>query len=105
LSTYTQAWAQDATAKDDTNLIEIVVTGQRAALIRAEEIKKEAVGVVDSVSAEEAGKFPDANVADALQRVPGLSIDRSGGPFSTNGGDSSQVTIRGFGPNFNNVLL
>ena len=107
LSTYSQAWAQEATAKahDDSNLDEITVTGQRAALIRAEDIKKEAIGVVDSVSAEEAGKFPDANVADALQRVPGLSIDRSGGPFSTNGGESSQVTIRGFGPNFNNVLL
>ena len=107
LSTYAQAWAQEATAKahDETNLEEITVTGQRAALIRAEDIKKEAIGVVDSVSAEEAGKFPDANVADSLQRVPGLSIDRSGGPFSTNGGESSQVTIRGFGPNFNNVLL
>jgi TonB-dependent receptor len=107
LSTYTQALAQEATAKahDETNLEEITVTGQRAALMRAEDIKKEAIGVVDSVSAEEAGKFPDANVADSLQRVPGLSIDRSGGPFSTNGGESSQVTIRGFGPNFNNVLL
>jgi TonB-dependent receptor len=106
LSTYMQAWAQDATAKPkDMNLEEIVVTGQRAALIHAEEIKKESVGVVDAVSAEDAGKFPDENVADSLQRVPGLSIDRSGGPFSRNGGESSQVSIRGFGPNFVNVLL
>jgi len=94
------------TAPDaDQGLTEIVVTGQRAALIRAEEIKKQAVGVVDAVSAEDAGKFPDENVADSLQRVPGVSIDRSGGPFSSNGGESSQVSIRGFGPDFVNTLL
>jgi iron complex outermembrane receptor protein len=98
------ACAQTA-PEPDQNLTEIVVTGQRAALIRAEEIKRLAVGVVDSVSAEDAGKFPDENVADSLQRVPGVSIDRSGGAFSINGGESSSVTIRGFGPQFVNTLL
>jgi iron complex outermembrane recepter protein len=94
------------TAPDaDQGLTEIVVTGQRYALRRAEEIKRMEVGVVDAVSAEDAGKFPDENVADSLQRVPGVSINRSGGPFSTNGGESSQVSIRGFGPNFVQTLL
>src|SRR5438477_2414340 len=60
-------------------LEEVVVSGQRAAIRRAEDIKLNAVGVVDAVSAEEAGKFPDQNVADALQRVPGVAVDRSGG--------------------------
>jgi len=79
-------------------LQEVVISGQRAAIRRAEDIKLNAVGVVDAVSAEEAGKFPDQNVADALQRVPGVAVDRSGG-------ESSQITIRGFGPDFVNVVL
>ena len=69
----------------------IVVNGQRAAIRRAEDIKLNSVGVVDAVSAEEAGKFPDQNVADALQRVPGVAVNRSGG-------ESSQITVRGLGP-------
>ena len=79
-------------------LQEVVISGQRAAIRRAEDIKLNAVGVVDAVSAEEAGKFPDQNVADALQRVPGVAVDRSRG-------ESSQITIRGFGPDFVNVVL
>jgi len=79
--------------KKATNLTGISVTGQLAALQRAQAIKQNAVNVVDSVSAEEAGKFPDPNVADALQRVPGVSVNRSGG-------ESSQIAVRGFGPDF-----
>ena len=85
-------------AEDTGPLAEIVVNGQRAAIRRAEDIKMNSVGVVDAVSAEEAGKFPDQNVADALQRVPGVAVNRSGG-------ESSQITIRGFGPDFVNVTL
>jgi TonB-dependent receptor len=86
-------------ATDDTGGVEeIVISGQRAAIRRAEDIKLKSVGVVDAVSAEEAGKFPDQNVADALQRVPGVAVNRSGG-------ESSQITVRGFGPDFVNVTL
>ena len=86
-------------ATGDTGaLTEIVVTGQRAAIRRAEDIKLNSVGVVDAVSAEEAGKFPDQNVADALQRVPGVAVNRASG-------ESSQITIRGLGPDFVNVVL
>ena len=96
-----------------TQMAEISVTGQLAAIMRAESIKRDAIGVVDSVSAEEAGKFPDSNVADALQRVPGVSVDRgstagrggNGGTLSAVGGESSQVSIRGLGPTFVGVLL
>lgn len=76
----------------------VVVTGQRAALRRAQAIKQNAAGVVDAISAEEAGKFPDQNVADSLQRVPGVSVNRGGG-------ESSRVTVRGLGPQFVNVLV
>jgi TonB-dependent receptor len=96
-----------------TQMAEIAVTGQLAAIMRAESVKRDAIGVVDSVSAEEAGKFPDSNVADALQRVPGVSVDRgstagrggNGGTLSAVGGESSQVSIRGLGPTFVGVLL
>ncbi|HUB88959.1 MAG TPA: hypothetical protein VMA74_04430, partial [Dyella sp.] len=54
--------------KKSTSLTAITVTGQLAAIQRAQSIKQDAVNVVDSISAEEAGKFPDPNVADALQR-------------------------------------
>lgn len=84
--------------KQTVNLTGISVIGQLASLRRAQAIKRDSSGIVDSVSAEEAGKFPDQNVADALQRVPGVSVDRSGG-------ESNQITVRGFGPTFVKVLL
>jgi len=79
--------------KKVTELNAVSVTGQLAAIRRAQAIKQDAVNVVDSISAEETGKFPDPNVADALQRVPGVSVNRSGG-------ESSQIAVRGFGPEF-----
>lgn len=81
----------------DTQLEEVVVTGIRASLERAMDIKREANGVVDAIAAEDIGKFPDANLAESLQRIPGVSIDR-------NNGEGNAVTVRGFGPNFNTVL-
>jgi TonB-dependent receptor len=76
----------------------IVVTGVRASLERAMDIKRESNGVVDAVSAEDIGKFPDTNLAESLQRIPGVSIDRRNG-------EGSKVTVRGFGPSFNLVTL
>jgi TonB-dependent receptor len=77
---------------------DIVITGIRASLRQSMDIKKNAQGVVDAISAEEMGKFPDTNLAESLQRITGVSIDRSNGEGST-------VTVRGFGPEFNLVLL
>ena len=82
----------------DQVLEEVVVTGIRGSLSRALDIKRDAAGVVDSIEAEDIGKFPDLNVAESLQRVTGVSIDRSGG-------EGQQVTIRGLGPQFNTVLV
>jgi TonB-dependent receptor len=77
---------------------EIVVTGVRASLDRAIDIKRNSNGVVDAISAEDIGKFPDTNLAESLQRIPGISISRVNG-------EGSQVTSRGFGPGYNLVTL
>ncbi|ESQ73669.1 hypothetical protein ABAC402_18150 [Asticcacaulis sp. AC402] len=61
-------------------------------------IKKNAVGVVEAISAEDIGKYPDTNLAESVQRIPGVSIDRVNG-------EGSKVTVRGFGPGFNLVTL
>lgn len=89
------AFAQNAPAASES---EIIVTGTRASLGRAVDLKRATIGVVDSISAEDIGKFPDQNVAESLQRITGVSIDRSGG-------EGRFITVRGFGPEFNTVLL
>src|ERR1044072_2255605 len=76
----------------------VVVTGIRGSLQASMDIKKNSSGIVDAISAEDIGKFPDTNLAESLQRITGVSIDRVNG-------EGSQVTVRGFGPNFNLVTL
>ncbi|MFC7292785.1 TonB-dependent receptor [Hirschia litorea] len=76
----------------------IVITGIRGSLKDAMDIKRSAQGVVDAISAEDIGKFPDTNLAESLQRITGVSIDRSNN-------EGNQVTVRGFGPSFNMVTL
>jgi len=95
----TGAYAQDAApaAAPEDNTI-VVVTGIRGSLRSSMQTKKNAQGVVDSISAEDMGKFPDTNLAESLQRITGVSIDRSNG-------EGSFVTVRGFGPEFNLVTL
>ena len=88
---------QPGTAADDTSG-DIVVTGIRASLERSIAIKRDSNGVVDAISAEDIGKFPNTNLAESLQRIPGVSIDRRGGEGAT-------VTVRGFGPQYNLVTL
>lgn len=93
-----EAGAADAAQKDATTLGAVVVSGTRASIQKSQALKQDAVGTVDAVSAEDVGKFPDQNVADSLQRIAGVSVDRSGG-------ESRYITVRGFGPEFNTVLL
>lgn len=90
------AQAQDAAVENAE--ADIVVTGVRASLDRAIDIKRNSNGVVDAISAEDIGKFPDTNLAESLQRITGVSIDRVNG-------EGSQVTVRGFGGGFNLVTL
>lgn len=82
----------------NTTVDEVIVTGIRASLERSIEIKRTNSGVVDAISAEDMGKFPDTNLAESLQRITGVSIDRTNG-------EGSQVTVRGFGGGFNLVTL
>ncbi|WP_206364140.1 TonB-dependent receptor [Sphingomonas sp. UV9] len=78
---------------------EIVITGLRGSLQRNLDLKRTSSGVVDVISAEDIGKFPDSNVAAALQRLPGVSIQRSGSR-----GEPTGITVRGFGGDFNTTL-
>lgn len=91
------AHAQTATPGVDT-VEEVVVTGLRASLNRSIDVKRNSALIVDSIASEDLGKFPDTNVAESLQRITGVSIDRSGG-------EGRFVTVRGFGPSFNQLLL
>eukprot|EP01037_Dinobryon_pediforme_P006444 gene6444-6511_t len=85
-------------AASDAPASEIVVSGLRASLSRSIDAKRKSDMVIDSISSEDIGKFPDTNVAESLQRITGVSIDRSGG-------EGRFVTVRGFGPQFNQLLL
>ncbi len=78
---------------------EIIITGLRGSLQRNLDLKRTSSGVVDVISAEDIGKFPDSNVAAALQRLPGVSIQRSGSR-----GEPTGITVRGFGGDFNTTL-
>lgn len=77
---------------------EIVVTGFRAALESAVSTKKDSDQIVESVSAEDIGKLPDASIAESIARLPGLTSQRISGR-------SSFISIRGFGPDFSATLL
>lgn len=77
---------------------EVVVTGIRSSVIQSMDTKRNAVGVVDAISAEDIGKMPDTNLAESLQRITGLSINRSDG-------EGSRVTARGIGAELNMVTL
>lgn len=76
---------------------ELVVTGIRSAIQRGLDQKRDADTIVDAISAEELGKFPDTNVAESLQRVTGVAITRS------RGGEGQFVTVRGLGQEFNTL--
>lgn len=92
------ALAQDSAETEAADPNEIVVTGIRSSLASAASIKRNADSIVDAISSEDLGKFPDTNVAESLQRIPGVAIDRSNG-------EGRFVTVRGFGPSFNTVLV
>ena len=101
----TPAQSTDTTTTQSTGVTDgtdasgdIVVTGIRASLRQSIDLKRNAQGIVDAISAEDIGKFPDTNLAESLQRITGVSIDRSNG-------EGQFVTVRGFGPEYNLVTL
>jgi TonB-dependent receptor len=77
---------------------EVVITGIRGSQREAIDIRKSAVNSVDAIASEDLGKMPDQNVAESLQRLPGVTIDRTRGV-------GNGVTVRGLGPQFNTVTL
>src|ERR1700732_3518048 len=95
-------WAQQQPAQE--SIEEVVVTGIRYSLEQSMEQKRKAATVVEVVSAEEIGKLPDKNVADALQRVPGVNISSAAGG---EGGfdENDRVSIRGTSPSLTQTLV
>jgi TonB-dependent receptor len=93
------AVALPAFAQTSEPLEEVVVTGIRGSLTSSMNLKRDGQGVIDGIVAEDIGKFPDTNLAESLQRISGVSIDRSAI------GEGQRVTVRGVGPDFNLVLL
>jgi len=86
------------TSSSDDQLQEIVVSGFRQSLATAVEDKKNAVAIVDSIASEDIGKFPEQNLAESLQRITGVQIQRSAG-------EGQYVSIRGLDPKFTQVDL
>lgn len=93
------ASAQSAAPAAPDSLDEIVVTGFRSSLANSTNAKRNATGFQDSIFAEDIGKFPDTNIAESFNRIPGITINREVS------GEGISVAIRGLGTNFTRVLL
>ena len=94
----TQAPAQSAPQAQATEVDEIIVTGFRASLDKAIDDKRRSAEIIDSIQADDIASFPDLNLAEAIQRIPGVSITRDGG-------EGRQITVRGVGPEFTRVRI
>jgi outer membrane receptor protein involved in Fe transport len=83
----------------DENVETVIVTGYRASLTAATDAKRGATNFTDSIFAEDIGKFPDTNIAESLNRIPGVTISRE------IDGEGLNVSIRGLGTNFTKITL
>ncbi len=88
------AQAQDADAGEE----EIVITGFRGSLAAAIDVKREETGAVDVIMAEDIADFPDLNLSESIQRIPGVAITRDAG-------EGRQISVRGLGPQFTRVRI
>jgi len=91
---------QAATAASDSQDTskDIVVTGFRGSLAKALDQKKASAVAIDSILAEDIGKFPDLNLSESIQRIPGVALARDGG-------EGRQISVRGLGPQFTRVRI
>ncbi|WP_346837646.1 TonB-dependent receptor [Microbulbifer sp. SAOS-129_SWC] len=94
------AAAQDDEKKDsnaDASVEEVVVTGQRASILSAQSIKRDATTIVDSIVASDIGKLPDRSISEALQRVPGVTVSRYDNMSDPEhfAGEGAGVAVRG----------
>lgn len=94
-----QAQTAEAPATSQEDDGEIIVTGYRASLQSSTNAKRNSTGFTDSIFAEDIGKFPDTNIAESFNRIPGITINRDVN------GEGINVAIRGLGSNFTNVTL
>jgi iron complex outermembrane receptor protein len=85
-------------AEEEALIEEVVVTGIRASLEDALGLKRNSDQIMDAISAEDIGKFPDENIGEALQRIPGISLDREAG-------EGKGVSIRGLGAGLSQVTV
>jgi TonB-dependent receptor len=110
LSAWQPVMAQEATASKDAPSDEapsaksadndsIIVTGFRSSLTKALDVKREQAVAVDTILAEDIGKFPDSNLAESMQRLPGVALSRS------DGGEGRTITVRGLGAQFTRVRI
>ncbi len=76
----------------------VVIKGTRGALIKARDIKRRSANIVESVVGEDIGKMPDSDLAESIQRVPGVAMTREGG-------EGRNITLRGFSPDFTRTTL
>lgn len=90
--------AETAPTDEAQTLDAVVVTGYRASLERSQIAKRTANAIVDAISAEDIGKFPDTNAAESLSHLPGISVDRQFG-------EGEKVSINGTDPALNRVLI
>ncbi len=102
IASCSMAQAQQQISAEDAELEVIEVRGIRASMAENLAIKRLSNSIVDAITAEDIGKFPDKNVADSLQRVPGVVISRSGGEGETVSirGLSSDLTLTQLNGNF-----
>ncbi|MEO5493619.1 MAG: TonB-dependent receptor [Sphingomonas sp.] len=90
--------AADAPQDDQANGSDIIVTGFRGSLARALDQKKNEAGSIDMILAEDIGKFPDLNLSESIQRIPGVALARDGG-------EGRNISVRGLGPQFTRVRI
>jgi len=98
----TPAWAQDTSAPAASTppaaSEEVVITGYSQSLRDSAATKRRANSIVDVISAEDVGKFPDKNVAESLSHLPGVTVDHQFG-------EGEQVSIAGVEPALNRILI
>lgn len=93
------AVAQDQDASSSQVLEEVVVTGFRGALNTALAEKRQETAAIDVIASEDIGKFPDSNLAESMQRIPGVALTRG------DGGEGRNISVRGLGPGFTKVRI
>ncbi|HUQ10164.1 MAG TPA: TonB-dependent receptor [Steroidobacteraceae bacterium] len=86
------------TSTDGEELSTVEVTGYRLSLRNAIEVKRNSDVMMDAINAEDIADFPDANLAESLQRLPGIALDRENG-------EGKQITVRGLGSDFTRIRL